>query len=262
MSNSNKFRNKVVIITGASSGIGKETAILFAQQGANLVLAARNTDALDKLQKQLPPNSQSLVLRTDVTQKEDLKNLIDKTIERFKQIDILINNAGLGLYGELSNNKDSDIEQVIDVNIRGLILCSAYVTPVMKKQGFGQIINISSVLGKFAIPKMAAYCASKYAVQGFSDSLRAELKRYGIKVITVCPTTTQTEFFNKMPSGTMKPNNPFIMTPEKVAKIILKASIKNKSEVVISFSGKILSFSNRCFPGIIRFLLSKYKGTI
>jgi short-subunit dehydrogenase len=132
----------------------------------------------------------------------------------------------------------------------------------MKKQGFGQIINISSVLGKFATPGMAVYCASKFAVQGFSDSLRAELKRYGITVISICPTTTNTNFFKNMPSGEIKPNNPFMMSPEKVAKIILNASLKNKSGVVISLSGKFLSAINRLFPRLVRFILSKYTGKV
>jgi hypothetical protein len=252
-------KDKVVIITGSSSGIGKETAILFAMNGAITILTARSKDLLLNVHNQIQNlGGKSLVVPADITKKTDLNYLINTAISEYGKIDILINNAGIGLYGNLIDNKFPDIEQLINVNVKSLIFCSALVIPIMMRQGYGQIINISSGLGKYAIPKMAAYCATKYAVQGFSDSLRMELKRYGISVITICPTTTETNFFKNMPSGQIKPGNPFIMSPEKVAQIILKAAIKDKPEVVISFSGKLLNFINKLMPRLLFYMLSTY----
>jgi short-subunit dehydrogenase len=252
-----RLKDKVTIITGASSGIGKATALLFAREGASVVLAARSEERLRQVQREIASfNGEAVVVPTDVTKKEAVDNLVRTAVAEFGRIDIVVNNAGIGLWGRVAETPFSIMEEVLNVNLYGALYCIHAVLSTMLKQGSGQIINISSVLGKRATPNVAAYCATKYALHGFSDSLRAELAdspSANIDVIVVCPSTTATEFFRNMRGRQQgKSLNPFgSMSAEAVAKKILHASLRRKHEVVISFGGKLLVWSNRLFPRLI-----------
>jgi len=190
----------VVIITGASRGIGKATSVLFAEKGAKVVLAARDLQDLEKTAEEIKKKNKSaeyLTVITDVTKEGDIKNLIKTTLNKFARIDILVNNAGLGINKSVAEFTTQDWDLTLDTNLKGPFLISREVLPIMIKQREGQIVNISSGAGKNPIKNYAAYCASKFGLIGFSESLALEVRNYNIKVSLLLPGTTATHFGNK-----------------------------------------------------------------
>ena len=214
--------NKVVIITGATSGIGLATARAFTAAGARVVPASRRST---------PP--------CDVTKGDDVRRLVERTLAECGRIDILINNAGAGLRALLVDVKPEDARQVMELNFFGALRCIKAVLPVMQRQGSGQIVNISSVIGVVATPRNSIYCASKFALRALSDALRMELHGTGIDVISVLPGYTDTPFFDQMirydGSSRLSPFRG--QSPEKVARAILKACRCRKREVALTFPG-------------------------
>lgn len=190
----------MVIITGASRGIGKATSVLFAEKGAKVVLAARDLQDLEKTAEEIKKKNKSaeyLTVITDVTKEGDIKNLIKTTLNKFARIDILVNNAGLGINKSVAEFTTQDWDLTLDTNLKGPFLISREVLPIMIKQREGQIVNISSGAGKNPIKNYAAYCASKFGLIGFSESLALEVRNYNIKVSLLLPGTTATHFGNK-----------------------------------------------------------------
>jgi len=214
--------NKVVIITGATSGIGLATARAFTAAGARVVPASRRST---------PP--------CDVTKDDDVRQLVERALAEFGRIDILINNAGAGLRALLVDVKPEDARQVMELNFFGALRCIKAVLPVMQRQGSGQIVNISSVIGVVATPRNSIYCASKFALRALSDALRMELHGTGIDVISILPGYTDTPFFDQMirydGSSRLSPFRG--QSPEKVARAILKACRCRKREVALTFPG-------------------------
>ena len=191
------LKNKVVLITGASSGIGKATAIAFAQKGAHLVLVARRREKLKELETHLTPHkTRCLSLKADVTKEEEVKNLFDEAERVFGGIDILINNAGRGLEAELCDIRHEEWLSVLNTNLTGVFLCTREAVRQMVRKGIrGHIITVSSTSGLFGVPTYSAYCASKHGVTGFKRSIRWELRKHRIKVSTIHPANVETEFF-------------------------------------------------------------------
>ncbi len=187
------MKNKVALITGASSGIGMATAILLAKNGIKVGLLARRIDRLTALKKEIEP-ANAVVLPGDVTKKDDLNKAANRLISMWGHIDILVNNAGLMPLSFIKNLHIDEWEKMVDVNIKGVLYAAAAVLPIMLKQKSGHIINISSVAGRRVFPSGAVYCATKYAVRAFSDGLRAELTSQDrIRVTTIEPGIVQTE---------------------------------------------------------------------
>ena len=187
--------NKVAIVTGASSGIGEATARALAKEGAKVVLAARRKDRLEELRQVIESNGgQALVVETDVTSRKVVQSLADQTKEAFGQIDILVNNAGLMPLSYVKNLHLDEWEQMVDVNIKGVLFGTAAVIPTMLEQGGGHIVNVSSVAGRRAFEGGAVYCATKFAVRAFSDGVRMELApKHHIRVTTIEPGAVDTE---------------------------------------------------------------------
>ena len=183
------MEKKVVLITGASSGIGKETASLLIKNGYNVYGAARRLDKMNEL-KVLGVN----LLEMDVTNDESMVNGIQKIIEKEKRIDILVNNAGYGSYGSVEDVSILEAKRQFEVNIFGLARLTQLVLPFMREQNSGKIINISSMGGKFGEPHGAWYHATKFALEGFSDSLRMELKQFNIDVVIIEPGAIKSEW--------------------------------------------------------------------
>lgn len=191
--------SKVALITGGSAGIGRATARAFAGMGYRLAIASRTEAPLKAvaidLEKQL--NAEVLAIPTDVTDPEQVKHLVNATLERYEAIDILVNNAGICISGPFTSTTRADWEQVINANVWGYINTLQAVVPHMLDRGSGQIINVGSFGGKMPLPEMVAYCTTKYAVTGLTESLRLELEPKGITVIGVHPGIVKTEFLER-----------------------------------------------------------------
>lgn len=200
------MKDKVVVITGASSGIGEATTIKLAKAGCKLVIAARRLERLEELQQQLG-NENILTVKTDVTIRNDVKELIRLTMERFGRVDVLINNAGLMPLSFIEEGRVEDWDRMIDVNLKGLLYGINEVVPIMKEQMSGHIINVSSVAGRRVFPAAAVYCATKFGVNAITEGLRQELSaKYMIKVTAIEPGATRTELQEHIPNQEIKDN--------------------------------------------------------
>jgi NADP-dependent 3-hydroxy acid dehydrogenase YdfG len=194
------LKNKVVIVTGASSGIGKAAALEFARKGASVVLAARRLDKLQALCDEIITfNKQCLLVQTDVTSEPQVFNLFEESKKRFGQIDILVNNAGRGLKAEIKEIDVKEWHTVLDVNLTSVFLCSKEALARMTPRKNGHIITIGSIAGLYGTAGYAAYCAAKHGVTGFQRSLLWEARKFGIKVSTIFPGRVDTEFFDIYP---------------------------------------------------------------
>jgi NADP-dependent 3-hydroxy acid dehydrogenase YdfG len=192
---SDDVHNKVVIVTGASSGIGEATALHLAERGARVVLAARRTDRLDKLVAHIrSEGGQAIAVATDVSRRQDLEKLAAAAIEAFGRIDVLVNNAGVMPLSPIDKLKVDEWDRTIDVNIKGVLYGIAAVLPQMKAQGGGHVINIASIAGiKVFTPIGTVYSATKHAVRAISEGLRIEAAPFGIRVTTVSPGAVESE---------------------------------------------------------------------
>ena len=188
------IKGKVVVITGASSGLGEATARMLSAQGATVVLGARRIGRLQKLVDELTGSGRkALALATDVTDHNQVKNLVDAAVQKYGRIDVMINNAGLMPHSPLERLKIDDWNRTIDVNIKGVLYGIAAALPYMKQQKSGHIINVSSVAGHKVTPNGAVYCATKHAVRALSEGLRVEVKPYNIRTTIISPGAVATE---------------------------------------------------------------------
>jgi NAD(P)-dependent dehydrogenase (short-subunit alcohol dehydrogenase family) len=255
-----KFKDNVVILTGASSGIGRELALLLASQGASLVLASRNLDQLDNLAYECTGcGGRAIAVKTDVGFEDQCKALIEQTVNEYGRIDTLINNAGYGIGGSLQDYSELDsFRNVIDVNFMGSVYCTFYSLPYIKKTR-GRIIGVSSVLGKVAAWGHPSYSSSKFAMTGFFDNLRTELADSGVTVTMIYPGYVVTNFAGnvKHPDGSTlgedgkKFYTDKMMSAEKCAQVIVKASAGRKRQKVLSGLAKFAVVMNFFFPWIV-----------
>jgi NADP-dependent 3-hydroxy acid dehydrogenase YdfG len=194
------LKDKVVIVTGASRGIGRASALEFAYQGARVAVGARSKVELDALVAEIHMKykSKSIAVEVDVARKIDVTTLVGKTIREFGRVDVLVNNAGMGIYGDVAEITEDDFDTMVDVNFKGVFLATKAVLPTMIKQKSGHVITVSSVAGKRPIPKMAVYSGTKYALDGFCKSLAKEVKPYNIRVSVIYPGMVDTYFREKM----------------------------------------------------------------
>ena len=193
----NNIEGKVVVITGASSGLGEATALHLVSQGANLVLGARRADRINALVDKLAGNGgKAIALETDVTHRDQVKRLVDAAVQTYGRIDVMINNAGLMPQSLLENLMVDDWDRMIDVNIKGVLYGIAAALPYMKERRSGHIINVSSVAGHKVSPGGAVYSATKHAVLALSEGLRQEVKPYNIRTTVISPGAVATELPN------------------------------------------------------------------
>lgn len=232
---SNRLKNKNVVITGSSSGIGLLIANQCAERGAHLVLLARRLDKLEKIQKEIQKQySVSVhVYKLDVSDTSEIKRVFTKIIAELGRIDILVNNAGYGLFRAAHEAEMDQVKGMFNVNVIGLIACTSMVLPIMMNQKSGHIINIASQAGKIATPKSSVYSATKHAVLGYTNSLRMELSDFQIKVTAVNPGPIGTDFFTIADeSGTYaKSVQRYILKPEYVAKKVVDAMLTSTREI-------------------------------
>lgn len=261
-----QFNNKVVWITGASSGIGKELAIQLAKTGANLVLSARNENALLTLQTQLPGDNH-LVIPMDLNDSSNFSELTSKVIERFNRIDYLLNSGGISQRSEAWET-DLDVDRkIMEVNYFGNIALTKAVLPIMQKQKSGHIIVTSSIAGKFGFFLRSAYSASKHALHGFYESLLLEEEKNGIFVTLVCPGQILTPIsVNALTAdgsahGEMDKNQEKGMPVEECVKQMLKATIKRKKEVLIGNKEIKAVTLKRLLPSLFWRVIKKQSAT-
>ena len=199
------LKNKVAIITGASSGIGYATSLTLSKAGIRVAVGARRTERLQELEKQIIKNNgEILVQKTDVTSKSDCDSLVNTIVEKWGKVDILINNAGLMPLSYFKNGKVEEWEQMIDVNIKGVLYCTSAVVPYMLEKKSGHIINISSVAGRIVFAGGSVYCATKHAIAALSEGLRKELSpTYNIRVTCIEPGAVETELLESITDESM-----------------------------------------------------------
>ena len=248
------MKNKVVIITGASSGIGKSCAWVFASSGAQVVLAARNIDKLTKeceaLQK---AGHKALAIQVDVSKKKDCQRLILDTVRAFKKIDILVNNAGISMRATLEKSDLSVIQKVMDVNFYGTVYCTKYALPHLLKTK-GSVVGVSSIAGYKGLPGRTGYSASKFAIHGFLEALRLENLEKHLHVLIACPGFTASNIRNTAlgSDGSMQGESPRdeqkMMQPEEVADYILKAVQNRQNSLTLTRNGKLTVWLNKFFP--------------
>ncbi|MBD8499069.1 SDR family oxidoreductase [Paenibacillus arenosi] len=250
--NNHSLRDKVILITGASSGIGALIARYAAEAGAVPILAARSADRLAEVSSQIQQRHECITL--DVTDAADVERVIHDVIERYGRLDILVNNAGFGLF-ELTDEMGLEhFEAMMDVNYMGIVRCTKAVLPHMLERQSGHIVNIASMAGKVGTPKSAGYAASKHAVLGFTNSLRMELAQTGVKVSAVNPGPIDTPFFQLADPSGQYVNNVrwFMMKPEKVARRIIRVMERQTAEVDMPLLGAIGTKLMQLFPGLSR----------
>ena len=252
------FKNKVVLITGASSGIGKETAIEFAKLGANIVLVARRKDKLDQVANELKEfHVSSLVCQCDISKKDQVKEMSKMVLEKFDFIDILVNNAGFAIYGTVSDLSIDEIESQMETNYFGMIYCIKNFLPSMLKKKSGHIVNVASVAASFGLPGIASYCASKFATLGFSEGLKHELKNTGVGITVVSPIMVRTNFFDHPSFETMPRYSPMSLSSKTVAKTILKAANSPRLEIIVPSVVRGAVWMKNTFPYFINPILGK-----
>lgn len=257
------MKDKVVIITGASSGIGKALAYEFASKGCRLVLGARRIELLEMLKKDLAP-AEVILQQTDVSMEEDCRKLINAAVSRFGRIDILINNAGISMRAIFEDVELDVIRKLMDVNFWGTVYCTKYALPHLL-QTKGSVVGIISVAGYIGLPGRTGYAASKFAIRGFLDTLRIENIKKGLHVLVAAPGFTASEVRKAAltANGSKQRETPRkeekMMTAEECAHHIARAVQKRKRQLILTFAeGKFSVFLGKFFPALLDRLIFNY----
>jgi NAD(P)-dependent dehydrogenase (short-subunit alcohol dehydrogenase family) len=245
------LKGKVAVVTGASGGIGEATARELASRGASVVAAARNAQKLEALVREISASGgRAITAETDVADRGSVEAMVGRAVEELGSLDVLVNNAGLGLSGRVAELRAEDLRFVFEVNTVGPLNAIQAALPHMGRGG--RIINVSSVVGKRAIPKVGGYCASKFALNALSDALRVEVAKRGISVTSVYPGTTRTAFRenSRRTRDEKRGWRPKGVTPEKVASRIADASEKGPRDVYVTLTDRLFVAGVTLFPGL------------
>jgi uncharacterized protein len=240
------------VVTGASSGIGKATALALARRGAHLALAARSADALERTADACRELGVSAVaIPTDVSDREACERLAREAAEAIGPIDIVVNNAGFAIFDTIAEARAEDVEAMIRTNYLGAFYCTRAFLPSMIERRSGSIVNVGSIAGLMGYERMGAYCASKFAMTGFTEALRNETKRFGIEVSLVCPGTTDTPFFEIAERGRMPGASRLLLaiSPERVAGSIVRAiESGGRYRRIVPFTASVYIRFKELFP--------------
>ena len=253
----NLFKGKVVIVTGASSGIGEAIAREFAEKGSRVVLAARNETKLASITDELKKSNYcASFIKTDVSIEEDCRNLIDKVVQTYGAIDILVNNAGLSMRASFLDVDLGVLHRLMDVNFWGTVYCTKYALPWLIKCK-GSLIGISSVAGFHGLPGRTGYSASKFALHGFLETIRIENLKTGLHVMILAPGFTASEIRRHAltADGTEMGESPLnensLMSPEYVARWVLKGIKKKKRNQLLTWDGRLTALFQRIVPKVV-----------
>lgn len=240
-----------LLITGASQGIGRALAVQAAQRGAMVLAAARSAELLDELADEVRRQGGTIAtVPADVTRGDDRQRLAAAANEHFGGLDILINNAGIGATGHFAECSPERLRRIMEVNFFGVTELTRVCLPLLRRGSRPAVVNISSIAGKRGIPARSEYSASKFAVQGFSEALRAELAKDGIDVLVICPGLTQTNFSKNMleQKARLQMDHLRGMTAERAAELTLRAIERGRNETVLTAQGKLLVWVSRFLP--------------
>ncbi len=235
---------KMIVITGATSGIGREFAYAYAKQGKTLFLTGRNKEQLQFLKEEL--DTKVYTCQADLSKETDITLLVMAIVETCEELEIFINNAGFGLSGEFTELAIGNQQQIIDVNVKAVVELSHYAANQMKAQGYGKIVNVASIVGIVPTPSMSVYSASKNFVRSFSFSLGYELKNSGVKVCVLSPSTTATNFFDR--AGSKKTLSKLAMSPKRVAQIATIGIERNQREIIPGILNQQITRSLKLLP--------------
>lgn len=259
------LRERVAVVTGASRGIGAAIAEALAAEGCRLVLAARSVDRLEEVAEglRLRHRIEVLTVPTDISDENQARKLIEAAAGHFDTVDILVNNAGMGIYGSVDELHLDDLRHVFEVNFFGPLAAMQAAVQVMRRQGGGTVVNVSSIVGKFPQPLGGGYAATKYALQGASGAARAELKRDNIDVVLVCPGLTETEFSQhsriSVPGAEHRQGERHSLgrgvASERVGRRTVKAIKRGEREVYITLFDRLLVWFATFLPGVFHWVL-------
>ncbi len=255
---------KVVVVTGASMGIGEAIARRFAAEGASIVMLSRDAARAEAARARVGYPERTVALSCDVRYSEEIDRVLGLTLHHFKRLDVWVNNAGHGLLDSVAEVEMSACREMFETNLFGALSAMQAVIPVMRQQGGGAIINISSVAGHIPLPFHAAYSASKFALNAIGKAARVELKNDGIHVFTVCPGYVRTGFSDNAVRGRqlkrVRPGSVRGITAERVASATLEGLRKNKREVVVPWTMHLPIKLYQLFPGLVEWAMGRMAG--
>jgi len=250
-----KLAGKVVVVTGASMGIGEAIARVFAQEGASVVLLSRDAARAEAARARLGFPDRTAAFPCDVRHSEEIDRVLALTLHHFHRVDLWVNNAGHGLRDAVATTEMAGVREMFDTNLFGAMMGMQAVIPVMRQQGRGTIINISSVAGHIPMPFHAAYSATKFAMNAISSGARMELKQDGIHVMTVCPGYVRTAFSQNAVQGKevkqIRPSSVRGVTAERVARATLNGYLKGKREVIVPWTMYLWVRLYEHFPSVV-----------
>jgi short-subunit dehydrogenase len=262
------LKNSRILLTGASSGIGAALALKLAGEGANLLLLARREQRLQEIAGQIQQNVSSyktgtqkvLYVAGDVTDADVRQHAVQTAAEQLGGLDILINNAGAGATALIETTTTETLRRIFEVNFFALLELTQLALPYLKQGITPMVVNLSSIVGLRGVPHYGVYGAAKFAVNGLSETMRAEFHQHQIDVLLVCPGTTQTEFFDVLYQSSSAPNMPIhsAVTPEYVASRIVRAMKQGKHKIIPYFQAVILDNLNRFAPHFVDWIMTKY----
>src|SRR5215470_16618564 len=249
-----EMNGKVVVVTGASMGIGEEIAKIFADHGAGVVLLARDAARAEAARSRVGNVERTMALACDVRNREEVDRALGLTLHHFDRVDVWVNNAGIGIRDAVADMEMPSCRGLFDTNFFGMIHCLQAVVPAMRQKGGGAIVNISSVAGHIPVPFMSPYCASKFAMNAIGKGARLELKRDNINLLTVCPGYVATDFGEHLVAnrqGTVRPKSVKGITAARVARAAYEGCLKGKREVIVPWTMIPVIKLYQLFPGVV-----------
>lgn len=259
-----KLSGKTILITGASSGLGKAMALRAAKDGATVIISARSVEKLNEVAKEITAlGGIPVVIAADVTNVSDIRNLFLKATDGGRIIHAVFDNAGLGHIGRIQELTADQIQQMITVNTTGMILVAKYACEVFTRQKYGHLIMTSSLAGLISLPQWSVYVASKWAITGFADSIRYEMNDYGVKVTTLHPGAVNTGFFDKDKANIdIAKMGGDAIEPSVVADAVYDALFTNQQKIMVPAMSKNYALLYRYLPGIVQKLIEKQAKNI